>query len=81
MEFLIRMTNPKQTTVGVDLNINRSTKLMRLYNETFETLNRYRRKGKQKIVVQHVNVNSGGQAIVGSEIKNQGEGARANDKK
>lgn len=43
---------------------NSATKLMRCYNETLETLNRYRRKGEQKITVQHVNVSDGGQAIV-----------------
>lgn len=40
-------------------------KLLRLHNETVETLHRYRRKGEQKVIVQHVNVNEGGQAIVG----------------
>jgi hypothetical protein len=41
-------------------------KLLRLHNETLETLNRYRRGGEQKVVVQHVNVSDGGQAIVGN---------------
>lgn len=40
-------------------------KLLRLHNETLETLSRYRRGGEQKVLVQHVNVNDGGQAIVG----------------
>lgn len=43
-------------------------KLLRLHNETIETLARYRRKGEQKVVVQHVNVNDGGKAIVGNMI-------------
>jgi hypothetical protein len=30
-----------------------------------ETLMKYRRKGEQRVVVQHVNVNDGGKAIVG----------------
>ena len=33
-----------------------------------EALARYRRKGEQKVVVQHVNVNDGGKAIVGNMI-------------
>jgi len=41
-------------------------KLLRLHNETIEALSRYRRGGEQKVVVQHVNVNNGGQAIVGN---------------
>jgi hypothetical protein len=43
-------------------------KLLRLHNETVEALSRYRRKGEQKVVVQHVNVNDGGKAIVGNVI-------------
>lgn len=54
------------TSEQVDSLINRSTKLTRLYNETVDTLSRYRRKGEQKVVVQHVNVNDGGQAMVGN---------------
>ena len=37
-------------------------KILRLHNETIEALNRYRRGGEQKVVVQHVNVNEGAQA-------------------
>jgi hypothetical protein len=42
-------------------------KLLRLHNETAETLNKYRRGNEQKIVVQHqhVNVEGGGQAVIG----------------
>ena len=53
------------TVEQVDTSINRSTKLSRLYNETVETLSKYRRKGEQKVIVQHVNINEGGKAIVG----------------
>lgn len=42
-----------------------SIKLLRLHNETVETLHRYRHKGEQTMTVQHVNVSNGGQAIVG----------------
>ena len=73
MHFLSRSANPEQTNVGVDININRSTKLMRVYNETLEALNRHRRKGKQKIIVQHVNVGNGGQAVVAGELHRGGD--------
>lgn len=65
---------------AIDLNINRATKLMRIYNETLETLNRYRRKGEQRVIVQHVNVNNGGQAIVANKYNQQTQGG-GNDKK
>lgn len=34
--------------------MNLSIKLMRVHNETVETLNRYRRRGTQQVIVQHV---------------------------
>lgn len=58
-----------------DCFYNRATKLMRLYNETLEGLNKHRRKGEQKVVVQHqhVNVENGGQAIVGNVTRRGGD--------
>lgn len=49
-----------------DTFTNRATKLSRIYNETLETLNRYRRRGEQRVVVQHqhVSVDNGSQAIL-----------------
>ena len=61
-----------QTEDSVNFNINRTTKLMRTYMAQMEALNKYRNKGKQQITVQHVNVNDGGQAVIGDI--NQGEG-------
>lgn len=81
MQYLTYCNLDGQPPQGIDNNINRSTKLFRLYNETLEALMRYRRKGEQKVVVQHVQV-SGGQAIVnngnmvaggGGELKKNGE--------
>lgn len=48
-------------------------KLIRLHTETVEAINRYKRKGEQKVVVQHVHVVQGGQAIVGT-IETRGRG-------
>jgi hypothetical protein len=56
------------TPLGMDANINRSTKLIRLYNETLETLMRYRRRG-DKIVVQNVSVNDSGKAIINGSLE------------
>lgn len=73
MEFINRASVYEQTSAGIDLSINRATKLMRLYNETLDALNKHRRKGEQRVTVQHVNVSDGGQAIVTGQV-NQGEG-------
>ena len=47
---------------------SQATKLLRLHNETVEALARYRRRGEQKVVVQHVTVNGNGPAVVGASI-------------
>ena len=51
---------------------SRYVKLMRLYALQMESLDKHRRGGKQKMTVEHVTVNAGGQAVVGSV--NQGGG-------
>ena len=45
---------------------NQGIKLMRLYNQQLETLDKHRRKGNQKMTVEHVNVHDGGKAVVGN---------------
>ncbi len=72
MEMSRRALLSEQTEDGVNFNINRLTKLMRTYMAQMEALNKYRNKGKQQITVQHVNVNDGGQAVIGDV--NQGVG-------
>lgn len=48
---------------------NQGIKLMRLYSQQLEALDKHRNKGKQTMVVEHVHVHQGGQAIVGSVTK------------
>ena len=47
-------------------------RLMRTYVAQLEALKRYRTGGEQKVLVQHVNVNDGGQAIVGTVDRGRG---------
>lgn len=65
MTFVRRLTHveniPQQDSAGSLLN-----KLTRTYATQMETLKRYRTGGEQKVTVQHVSVNEGGQAIVGN---------------
>ena len=63
-----------QTHEAVNFNVNRMTKLMRTYMAQMEALNKYRNKGKQQITVQHVNVNDGGQAVIGDINQGGGNG-------
>ena len=47
-------------------------KLARTFAMQLEALKRYRTGGEQKVVVQHVNMNEGGQAIVGAVDRGRG---------
>ena len=46
--------------------MNQAVKLTRTYALQMEALKKYRNGGQQTVTVQHVNVGSGGQAIVGN---------------
>jgi hypothetical protein len=69
MEYL-RRAEKAELLHFQDSCMNNASKLLRLHHATLEALMRYRRKGEQKVVVQHqyVQVNDGGQAIVGSHL-------------
>lgn len=67
MTFLTRATLDGQTAEGADANVLRATRLMRVFNEQLEAMAKLKGKGgQQRVVVEHVNVESGGQAIVGA---------------
>ena len=77
MEFMKRAMSSSQTSDGVEMNVGRITKLLRLFNDQVDTLNRYRNRGQQQVTVQHVQVN-GGQAIVG-QVNGKGRGLTENN--
>lgn len=66
LECLRRAALPNQTYEGRDMALKHAQKLMTLYTKQLETLNKHRGKGQQKVTVEHVNVQAGGQAIVGN---------------
>jgi len=53
-------------------NTNRATKLLRTFAAQMEALKKYRTGGQQKMIVEHVHVHQGGQAIVGSVTQGGG---------
>ena len=65
VKYLTRASRKDQTPEEMDANINRATKLLRTFTSQMEALNRNRGKISQPMVVGNVNVNDGGQAIVG----------------
>lgn len=69
MTFLASSLIEGQSVEAVDSHILRATRLMRLFNEQVETMAKLKGKGsQQRVVVEHVTVAAGGQAIVGTVI-------------
>jgi hypothetical protein len=67
MECLRQAMHPDQVDPGVEANIHRSTALAKVFLSQVETLQKYRGQGsKQTVTVEHVQVQPGGQAIVGT---------------
>lgn len=73
MDFLRRGMLEEQTCDGVDRNVTRATKLLRTFATMAECLRTYRGGGQQKMVVEHVTVQAGGQAIVGTIHRRVGD--------
>jgi len=79
MKFLARATLEGQTFEGTDANVNRAVRLLRTFTSQMEALNRHRGKVSQQMVVENVNVNDGGQAIVGPVSDARRRKARTED--
>ena len=58
-------------------SLNQANRLSRTFAAMLEALNRHRGKGgQQRVVVEHVTVNEGGQAVVGAVERPGGRGGR-----
>ncbi len=66
MECLRRSMNQNQSFEVRESSLRHAAKLMSIFTKQLETLNRNRGKGQQKMTIEHVNVESGGQAMVGN---------------
>jgi len=65
--FLNRATLEGQVFEAIDANVSRATRLMRLFSDQVEAMQKLKGQTvQQKVIVQHVHVNEGGQAIVGT---------------
>lgn len=67
-----------QLLPAIDQALNQANKLCRTFATLLDALNRYRGKGQQKVTVEHVHVQPGGQAVVGVI---EGEGSRSKNAK
>jgi len=76
MEYMKRAVIPGQYLEAADDYTNRAYKLMNIFLKQIETLEKYRGKAsQQKVIVEHVHIHEGGQAVVGHiESKPRGEG-------
>ena len=78
--FLRRATLDNQTFDGIEANVYRATRLMRIFNEQLEAMQKLKGKAsQQKVTVEHVHVHEGGQAIVGA-VSQTGVAPRADPK-
>jgi hypothetical protein len=69
MMFLANATKPEDSFEGRDRNMLRALRLMGLFTEQVETMAKLKGKsGQQRVIIEHVNVAAGGQAIVGAVI-------------
>jgi hypothetical protein len=67
IKFLMRATDKDQSFEGTDANVQRATRLMRLFNDQLQAYAKLKGKtSEQRVTVEHVHVYEGGQAIVGS---------------
>ena len=78
MECYRRAMIGEQTFEGRRENLNQANKLSRTWATMLDALNKHRGKGQQKVTVEHVTVNEGGQAIVGNvTAKGRGHGDKS----
>ena len=76
MECYRRGMLGEQTFEGRRENLAQANKLSRTYSMLVDFLNRHRGKGQQKVTVEHVHVNAGGQAVVGT-VEHRGGGVQS----
>jgi len=75
--FLRTATADGQDFEVRDASVLRAVRLMRLFNEQLEAMQKLKGKaGQQKVVVEHVHVHEGGRAIVGAVSVGEGPSER-----
>jgi len=66
MRLLEKVSSKDLTADLTDRYLRLADRLARTYTRQVEVLSSYRRKGSQKMTVEHITINDGGQAIVGN---------------
>lgn len=73
----VRSMNHAESIAQLDIQERTVNKLMRTFTTQMEALRKHRNGGSQKVIVKHVHVHEGGQAIVG----NVSHGGRSNSER
>lgn len=68
MSFAQQAMATNQPDKALESNVNRSTKMMRLFSQHMDMLHNIRNKGQQTIQVQHIHLDGVQQAIVGNNV-------------
>jgi hypothetical protein len=72
--MFLRRATAGQYVQQVDASVLQATRLMRVFNEQLEAMQRFKGKaGQQKVTVEHVHVHEGGQAVVGAVSVSKGQ--------
>ncbi len=66
---MIGYANRAKTAELTDAYLKNATKLMDQYTKQLSALDKHRKGGKQTVVVKHVHVHEGGQAVIDSNIQ------------
>jgi hypothetical protein len=76
---MLRRSKGAETLLERERSGNLAVKLLRTFAGHVEGLQRYRGKGQQHIPVEHVDVHSGGQAIVGTVTAREGSKEKSDE--
>ena len=71
MRLIVRSAADRLPPVEQVRLTNGAARMMQAYNDALVTLQKIRTGGKQTVVVQHVTVSGGGQAVVAGELKKE----------
>ena len=79
MKLLTRAADTRLPPVETARLMNAGARLMQVFQEGMLTLKKSRTGGQQKIVVQHVQVSAGGQAVIAGQVKAGTRGTRGGE--
>ena len=69
MRLIAQANSILEDTADLQRLVNASVRLMSVYQQGLQTLQRLRTGGRQEVVVQHIHVTDGGQALVAGHVK------------